>query len=329
MPQLSRITIFTAPKPFTNPHIRTIQRNAIRSWLHLGDAVQVILIGEEAGLAETADELGILHLPEVIRNKQGTPLVSSIFELARQYSTSPLLAYINADILVLPDFVDIATLMAPDTQATGQSAPFLLAGQRWDLAVNQELDFSPGCGERLRAEIQTRWRLHPPAGSDYFVFPRACFTEMPPLAIGRAGWDNWMIYHARMQGWLVVDATQGISVIHQDHDYSHLPNGQAHYRLPETQENIRLAGGRRTIFTLQDADHQLMDGRLRRIPLHGGKLWREIETYPLRKLNSYPLAELSFAVFHPVKAFNEWRGRIAYKLNPPAPSANEKRSESR
>ena len=30
---------------------------------------------------------------------------------------------------------------------------------------------------------------------------------MPDFAIGRAGWDNWMIYHARQQGWPVIDGT--------------------------------------------------------------------------------------------------------------------------
>ena len=52
------LTIFTAPKPFTNPHINIIQRNAIQAWKRLAD-VDVILIGDEAGIPETAKELGI------------------------------------------------------------------------------------------------------------------------------------------------------------------------------------------------------------------------------------------------------------------------------
>ena len=87
---MADLTIFTAPKPFTNPHIALIQRNAIRSWLSLGPQVEVILLGEEDGLAEAAAELGVKHLPEVARNASGTPLVSSMFDLARQHSTSPL-----------------------------------------------------------------------------------------------------------------------------------------------------------------------------------------------------------------------------------------------
>src|SRR5512144_1455865 len=99
------LTIFTAPKPFTDPHIATIQRNAIQSWCHLGSEVEVVLVGEETGLAENAAQFGLRHLPQVERNELGTPLVSSIFSLARQASNSPLLAYVNADVMLLPDFL--------------------------------------------------------------------------------------------------------------------------------------------------------------------------------------------------------------------------------
>ena len=64
------ITLFSAPKPFTNPHIATIQRNAIRSWTLLPD-VEVILFGEETGLAEAAKELGVKHIPSVACNESG------------------------------------------------------------------------------------------------------------------------------------------------------------------------------------------------------------------------------------------------------------------
>ena len=85
---MADLTIFTAPKPFTNPHIAVIQRNAIRSWLSLGPQVEVFLMGEEDGLSEFAAECGIKHLPDVKRSAAGTPLVSSMFAMARQHSRS-------------------------------------------------------------------------------------------------------------------------------------------------------------------------------------------------------------------------------------------------
>jgi len=302
------ITIFTAPKPFTNPHISLIQRNAIQSWQHLGDEVSVLIIGDEPGMAEFAAEVGIQQIPDVTRNPLGTPLVNSIFQLARQYSTSPLLAFVNADILLTPQFVNVAT------QVYCQIKKFLIVGQRYDLNLQQPLDFSPGWDFYLLSDVQIRGRLHPPAGSDYFIFPRTCFTDLPKFAIGRAGWDNWMFYHARVRHFHVVDASLSVIAIHQDHDYSHLPNGQPHYRLPESSENIRLAGGRRTIFTLEDASCYIQDGQLYRIPLHARKLMREIEIYPLTRLHSKPMADIFFTIFHPIKAWKEWRGRVAYRL---------------
>ena len=46
----STITIFTAPKPFTDPHIDLIQRNAIRSWRDLGPLGPQFARGEFAPL---------------------------------------------------------------------------------------------------------------------------------------------------------------------------------------------------------------------------------------------------------------------------------------
>ncbi len=253
---MSFLTIFSAPKPFTNPHIATIQRNALQSWLHLGDEVEVILIGDEPGLAEAASEAGVPLLDQVARTESGTPLVSSIFRLAREHSQSPLLAYVNADMLFLPDFVQAAKTV------TAQFEKFLVIGQRWDLDQPSLLEFSNGWVSRLQADIHQRGRLHTPSGSDYFIFPRDLFTEMPDFAIGRAGWDNWMIYFARRQGWPVIDATPSILAIHQDHDYSHLPGGQPHYNHAESRQNEILAGGANKLFMVLDSDHQLRNEQI-------------------------------------------------------------------
>ena len=96
------LTLFTAPKPFEDAHIDIIQRNALRNWLALGDEVEVVVVGNEVGIAEVCEELGIRHLPDVRCNEMGTPLISSIFDDARGENDSPFLMYSNADILFLP-----------------------------------------------------------------------------------------------------------------------------------------------------------------------------------------------------------------------------------
>jgi hypothetical protein len=307
---MTSLTIFSAPKPFTNAHIAKIQRNAIRSWKILGLDVEVILFGQEEGLAEAAVELGVRHIAEVGCNDQGTPLINSMFAQVRTKCDSPLLAFINADILVFSDLLRIAQ------RVSQRQSKFLIVGQRWDLEVEEELVFPADWEAVMRQHLKIAGKLHPPTGSDFFIFPRTCFQVIPNLAVGRAGWDNWMIYEARQQGWHVIDATGGIDIIHQSHDYSHLPGGQPHYRLPETSENVRLAGGKRHIFHLIDCDRILQYDKINPYPLTWQKFWREIEIFPLIGLHSELLGQLFFAIIHPIKAYREWRAKLGKKEAP-------------
>ncbi|MEK6752251.1 MAG: hypothetical protein AABZ00_08280 [Chloroflexota bacterium] len=271
------ITLFSAPKPFTNPHIAMIQRNAIRSWTLLPD-VEVILLGEEEGLAEAAKDLGVKHIPHVARNESGTPLISSMFQLARENSHSELLCIINADMILMPDFVEAAK------QAVNLKNKFVLLSQRWDLDITSPLDFSGDWPHGLRSTVNGQGQLHRPAGSDFFLFPKKSYQDIPDFIIGRAGWDNWMIYKARKEGWPVIDCTPSVMIVHQNHDYSHLPEGKPHYEHPDTNENIRLAGGQANIrYTILDSTHQLVDGKLVRPKMTSLRFTRRFELF-LRSL---------------------------------------------
>jgi len=274
---MTLLTLFSSPKPFTNPHIATIQRNAIKSWALLPD-VEVILLGEEEGLAEAALELGVKHIPHVTRNTSGVPLISSMFALARENSHSDLLSIINADMILMPDFVEAAR------RSRLQRDTFVLLSQRWDMDITQPIHFTQGWEKTLSSSIQQQGSLHRPAGSDFFLFPKSCYTDVPSFTIGRAGWDNWMIYKARREGWAVIDCTPSVMIVHQNHDYSHLPGGKSHYDHPDTNENIRLAGGQAHIrYTILDSTHRLVGGKLVRPQMTSLRFTRKFELF-LRKI---------------------------------------------
>jgi hypothetical protein len=148
------------------------------------------------------------------------------------------------------------------------------------LDVTKPIDFSGDWVNGLRSIVHSQGQLHRPAGSDFFLFPKACYTDIPNFAIGRAGWDNWMIYNARRQGWPVIDCTSSLMIVHQNHDYSHLPNGRSHYDHPETNENIRLAGGQANIrYTILDATHCLVNGKLARPKMTSLRFTRKVELF--------------------------------------------------
>lgn len=285
---MTLLTLFSAPKSFADLHIATIQRNAIKSWTTLPD-VDVVLMGEEDGLAETSRELGVRHMPNVARSGSGAPLISSMFRLVRENSSSELLCIVNADMILMPDFVEAArTIYYGGRVAEGvsrqQCNKFVLLSQRWDLDVTNPLFFSNGWEKRLREDVQKRGQLHRPAGSDFFLFPKPCYTGIPDFTIGRAGWDNWMIYHARQEKWPVIDCTPSVMIVHQNHDYRHLPESKPHYEHPETNKNIRLAGGPAAVrYTILDATHRLKDGKLVHPAFTGPYFWRKVELF-LRKI---------------------------------------------
>jgi hypothetical protein len=148
--------------------------------------------------------------------------------------------------------------------------------------------------------------LHRPSGSDFFLFPPSTFQEIPPFTIGRAGWDNWMIYKARKENWPVIDCTPSLMIVHQNHDYSHLPGGKPHYEHPDTNVNIRLAGGEASIrYTIVDATHQLRNGKLVRPPMTYLRFMRALELM-LRRIFFFLPAKTLENVARPKR----WKKRI-------------------
>jgi hypothetical protein len=73
-------------------------------------------------------------------------------------------------------------------------------------------------------------------------------------------------------------------IVHQNHDYSHLPGGKSHYDHPDTNENIRLAGGQANIrYTILDSTHCLAGGKLVRPQMTSLRFTRKVELF-LRKI---------------------------------------------
>jgi len=286
------LTIFTSPKPFTEPHISMIQRNAIGSWLALKPACEVILFGNDAGVAETAADFGVKHVPDVECNSEGLPLVRDLFNKAEDVSNFDILTYINADIILLSDFTKAVG------RVKGQLAdkPFLMVGQRCDLEITEPIDFKSSAWEdNLREQIEKSGSLHGPEGIDYFVFPRGLWATLniPPLVIGRVAYDNWLIYYARSQKKIdVIDATDAARVVHQEHAY---PTNLLYQRRQSSEalEQLRLAGGNEHLFNITDANLILTQSRLVRPALTVPRLKRIART----GLVLYPKMAFYFRLF--------------------------------
>lgn len=269
------LTLFAIPKPFRR-HIATIQRNAIASWTLLQPPPEIILFGDEPGTAEAARELGVRHVPEVVRNEFGTPLLRDLFAEAEEYAHADWLCYVNADIILLDDF-----LQAVERVRRWRSN-LLMVGQRWDVDITEPWDFrQPDWRERLRAAALRAGQQRPPNWIDYFVFSRGLGSNLLPLAIGRRAWDNWLVWNARSRGAAVVDASPVVMAIHQNHDYSHHPGGtEGVWSGEEARRNRQLIGGWWHLLTIEDATHQLTPNSLRPCHRHALLMLKRALSHP-------------------------------------------------
>ncbi len=270
------LTLFAIPKGFRG-EFDQIQRNAITSWTLLEPKPEIILLGDDEGTAEVAKEFGVKHVSGVERNDYGTPLLSSLFEIAQRVGAGSLFAYVNADIILLDDFMK-----------TIQQIPFqrfMLTGQRWNLDFNEAIAPNPGWTEQLRHRAMTLGALEGPQAMDYFVFTRNTYTHIPPFAIGRLCWDNWMVYSALNLNIPLVDATEAIVAVHQNHDYNHHPDGKKGVFLgEEAQQNLQLLGGKHyTYFMLDLADWQITPQGLRKPLLSWQRLDRRLDMLSLTR----------------------------------------------
>lgn len=272
------ITIFTTTKPFQG-EIEIIQRNALLSWKKLKPAGEIILFDDEPGAKEVARELGIIHIPEVKKNEYGTPLINDIFEKAQKIAKNKILAYVNADIILTQDFLEAISQINLEK--------FLMVGRRYDIDIKERINFqNPNWEEEIKEKAKKEGILHGPAAIDYFVFPKGILKEIPFFALGRTAWDNWLLYNAWISDIPLIDATQVIKIIHQNHKV-HTPqkHGSDVWKGPEAEINQKLAGGLSRAFTIRDASKILTSGGLKAPKLN---LYR-IFSFPFRYYEKIPL----------------------------------------
>jgi len=260
----SSIAIVAAPKAFRG-HVGMIQRNAIASWRHLGPGVEILLGGDEEGLAYVARAMRATLLGPLAAGIDGPPRVDDLFARARAATQADLIAYVNADIILLPDW-----LAAVRRAAATLAGQLLVIGRRTDLDVEERIDFAdPAARIDLADRAGRSGRLAARVCKDYFVFRRDDMRHVPAFTLGRAYWDNWMVHDARVRGVPVVDVTACATAIHQNHDYAHLAGGRlaAYLTAAGARENRRLAGGSRMITGAAASWRMRTDGTVEPVPL--------------------------------------------------------------
>ncbi len=246
------LTFCTTAKPFEG-HSGIIQRNALKSWTLLDPGVEVILFGDDQGAAEVSRELGLRHEPHVDRNKFGTKRLDYMFRRGQEIARHDIICYSNCDI-ILPQ-----TFLAALQKVSAQHQKFLMVGRRWDADVTQLLDFaSPNWEPTVIGFARARGVQRTGDAVDYFAFRRGLYPVIPELVVGRIWWDHWLVWRACKDGASVVDVSNLVTAVHQNHNYGYHPVGASGVWTDEqARENYSLAGGQWHLYTIDDATYML------------------------------------------------------------------------
>ncbi|MDQ1265969.1 MAG: hypothetical protein QG635_1121, partial [Bacteroidota bacterium] len=166
--------------------------------------------------------------------------------------------YINADIIIIDDIMKVVEKVHQKFDT------FLIVGQRIDLDIKEVIDFnSPDWKDNLLDFADEAGCYHSPTGIDYFIYSGDPWGEIPPFASGRTAWDGWLVYRALENGIPVIDATEEIRIIHQNHDYAHVAGGKSGaWTGEEARKNVSMAGGYEIARTVTDATWRFSDGQL-------------------------------------------------------------------
>jgi hypothetical protein len=240
----------------------------------------VIVFGAEEGTAEVCREFGLRYEPDVERNEFGTPLVNYAFNRAQNIARHDWLCYSNCDIILMSDFREAFERLK------AWSDGLLMVGQRWDVDITEPLDFTQAdWAHTLHNKAFSQGKQRGPDWIDYFVFRRGQCACLPPFAVGRPCWDHWLIWWTRHRGVPVVDASQVVAAVHQNHDYSYHPEGKESPREGvEYKRNRALVGSWHHLNTLDDATHVLRPDGVRRTYRHWGSQFRRERTHLWNRL---------------------------------------------
>ena len=259
------LTIFTTAKPFRG-HSAVIQRNAVRSWKILHPHVEIIMFGNEEGVAEMCAEVGARHEARTALHESGFPYLNAIFEEAQRLAKHEYACFVNCDIILREDFWEAFQ------KVVEWRDQFLMIGRRWDTNVVEPIPFeSKTWSSDLRRKALAEGVKQKPTYIDLFVFRKGMYTNIPPMIVSRSYWDGWIVGSTLARRIGVVDCTDFVVTVHQNHDYAYHPQGKVGTHGDFwAMRNYELAGGKKQLRWIEDATFRFTrDGRIRKDPIPG------------------------------------------------------------
>lgn len=208
-----KLSIITTPRAFTGGY-GALQENAMRSWLELPATLDIVFLDPDTVLKP---RLGVNKIVRGFeRNKMGYTTMRSLFRTGEKNCLYDHIAFINSDIILIPDFISSLKVAI---SLLGANAEFLLTAGRYPI---EPLSFKVGgeAWQSYKQQLTRKGSFFIDSGQDVFVFTRGLWDKVniPPFGLGGAWWDNWFCWAAEEVGATVIDISPSATILHPRHD---------------------------------------------------------------------------------------------------------------
>ena len=266
--------LFSSPKPF-RPDTEAVQRSAIRSWRAAFPEAKIFLFGRGKALAETCREEEVALGGALEDGPQGGEIITSMFRQVSDRFSGQAILYLNSDIFLKPTAQES---LQPILERPG---PWIASTRRWCLPRFEGGVLGGSQWDSFWEKSSLQGRYGEACALDLFLMRDFPLEKMPPFLIGHQGWDNWLLFHARMRDLPVIDLSPVLQAVHCDHDYAYASQNTRIDRRdgPLEEYNMGLLGKDSHRFHLGHATHELSEEGLRPTTgwaprLRSFELWR-------------------------------------------------------
>ena len=193
----------------------SLNNRTLQNWRSL-HGINVIVFSNCSKVKLISEQAGWTVLP-VIREAAACPVLPDMFLTAQQKFRSTYYGYANGDLLFSDGLVKTLEKIYCEFENDKQ---ILIVGRRTNVNSSLLNDIDSRLGEAVEKYAIRYGERFQPDALDYFItntqFPWQNFL---PLAVGRRGYDNWVLAYARLNNFTVIDASDSVTCLHQTLDW--------------------------------------------------------------------------------------------------------------
>ncbi|KAL3873608.1 hypothetical protein ACJMK2_036704 [Sinanodonta woodiana] len=192
-----------------------INNNTLYNWRKLS-GVNLVVFTNDAKVKYYSKKAGWSVLPILTTVAGDAPVLKQMFHTVQQQFKTDFYGYSNGDLLFEEGLYKTLQKIACQMNETIRTKPILIVGKRTNIDAEILNSGVVSSGQKMQEYAMSFGNLFHADALDFFitntVFP---WQDFLPLAIGRRGYDNWVVSVARYHNSTVIDVTDSVLALHQ------------------------------------------------------------------------------------------------------------------